>query len=172
MAKLTQEQKGFLNMAGEFLVAAELNRRQVLSAVTYGTSKSADVWAFDARSHRAVRIEVKTTGPKSKAWVIGNRAILEENWRNDLIWVLVRLPEPISTGPPCDDAMRGRHAPQFFIFTSQELGTIVGARDQWYRQRFLEQHGREFTGVGVPKMFLEEAMPYENCWDTILASVL
>ena len=34
-----QERKSFLNLAGEFAVASELNRRGVHAAVTYGTSK-------------------------------------------------------------------------------------------------------------------------------------
>ena len=37
-----QERKSFLNLAGEFAVASELNRRGVHAAVTYGTSKRAD----------------------------------------------------------------------------------------------------------------------------------
>lgn len=125
MSKLTQEERGFLNMAGEFLVAAELNRRQVLSAVTYGKSKSADVWAFDGRSRRAVRIEVKTTGAKRKSWVVSNKTLRPENWSEDCVWVLVKLPGPNMDGPPVDDAVRGRHAPLFYPYFRG------GRRDRW-----------------------------------------
>ena len=41
-----QERKSFLNLAGEFAVASELNRRGVHAAVTYGTSKRADIFAM------------------------------------------------------------------------------------------------------------------------------
>lgn len=36
---MSQDEKIFLNMAGEFAVASELNRRQVLASVTYGSPK-------------------------------------------------------------------------------------------------------------------------------------
>ena len=38
--RVSQDDKNFMSMAGEFLVAAELNRRRILSAVTYGLRKS------------------------------------------------------------------------------------------------------------------------------------
>jgi hypothetical protein len=54
-----QEQKYMLSLAGEFLVAGELLRRNMTAAVTYGNAKRADVVAVSGRS--AVPIEVKTT---------------------------------------------------------------------------------------------------------------
>jgi len=63
---MPQEDKAFLNLAGEFAVASELNRRRVLASVTYGASKCADVFALSPDMTRVVRIEVKATNPKKK----------------------------------------------------------------------------------------------------------
>ena len=41
-----QAQKYHLSLAGEFYVAAELQRRGISAAVTYGNAKNADVVAF------------------------------------------------------------------------------------------------------------------------------
>jgi hypothetical protein len=60
----TQRDKIFLNMARGFAVASELNRRHVLASVTYGASKSADIFALDDDMRRVVRIELKTTDKK------------------------------------------------------------------------------------------------------------
>ena len=69
---MAQAEKAFLNLAGEFAVASELNRRRVLSSVTYGAAKSADVFAMNADMTKVVRIEVKTTDKRK--WPIGDRA--------------------------------------------------------------------------------------------------
>jgi hypothetical protein len=171
MPRLSQEEKGYLNMAGEFLVAAELNRRQILSAVTYGNSKSADVWAFSSDSRRAARIEVKTTREGRNGWVTGDRSLIKDGWDKELFWVLVLLPPPQSDGPPNNDADRGRHVPRFFVFTAKDIGELVTAGDQKYRQNYLARHNRKWTGKGVPKVFLGEAAPFENQWKKIEAQV-
>ena len=62
----SQQQKYSLNLAGEFYVAAELNRRGIFASVTYGAAKNADVLAFDQQSHQTAVIEVKTTAFPNK----------------------------------------------------------------------------------------------------------
>ena len=63
-----QAEKYHLSLAGEFYVAAELQRRGISAAVTYSNAKKADVVAFSSGSY-AVAIEVKSTpGPD---WVVG-----------------------------------------------------------------------------------------------------
>ena len=54
-----QAQKHMLGLAGEFLVAGELLRRNITAAVSYGNAKKADVVAMLGRS--AIWLEVKTT---------------------------------------------------------------------------------------------------------------
>jgi hypothetical protein len=79
-----QDEKYFLNMAGEFLVAGELFRQHLHASVTYGNAKGADVVAWIRRSSPII-IEVKTTG--NDCWVVGNRAPEP----SDDIWILVPL---------------------------------------------------------------------------------
>jgi hypothetical protein len=81
---MSNEHRIVLNLAGEFAVASELNRRRILASVTYGSSKSADVFAMSPDMRRVVRIEVKTTD-KGK-WPIGNKAIRVDANSDDVIW--------------------------------------------------------------------------------------
>jgi hypothetical protein len=57
-----QPEKYHLAMAGEYFVAAQLQRLGVSASVTYGNAKRADVVAFSESSDRVVEVEVKTTG--------------------------------------------------------------------------------------------------------------
>jgi len=171
MGKISQDHKSFLNMAGEFLVAAELNRRKVQAAITYGTSKSADVWSFDAESNRAIRVEVKTTGEASGNWVVGDRALVREAWDPDLFWVLVLLPSPHPDTADTHDELRGKHSPRFFVFSSEEMGRLMSRRDDDYRSGFRARHGVEFAGPGVLKVPFQEAAPFENLWRKIESRV-
>lgn len=69
---MPQEDRIFLNLTGEFAVASELNRRRILASVTYGASKSFDIFAANRDMTRIVRIEVKTT--EKRKWPIGSKA--------------------------------------------------------------------------------------------------
>ena len=43
---MANDTKAFTNLAGDFLVAAGLNRRHILCSATHGAAKSANVLAF------------------------------------------------------------------------------------------------------------------------------
>jgi hypothetical protein len=170
MPSISQDEKHFLGMAGEFLVAAELNRRHIVSAVTYGTAKSADVWAFNEGTHRAVRIEVKTTSIENRKWAIGIKALLREGWNPDIFWVLVLLPPPHPTTAQTNDERRGQHSPRFFVLSSKEVAAPVCSRHDLYRAKYMERNNKEFDDKGgFYKLFLEEALPFENAWGKVEA---
>src|SRR5882724_6933139 len=171
MGKSSQADKSFLNMAGEFLVAAELNRRGILSAVTYGASKSCDVWAFDTKSKRAVRVEVKTTGEGSKRWVIGTRPLVRQDWDEDLFWVLVLLPQAHPSTSQTTNEIRGQHTPRFFVLTSEEIWALICADDDQYRARYLVKHAKEYVGRAVLGVPINEGLSFENCWAKIKSRV-
>ncbi len=173
MARISQGEKNFLNMAGEFLVAAELNRRRILSAVTYGAAKSADVWAFDDISNRAVRVEVKATSINNREWVVGNKAIVrEEDCNPDIFWVLVLLPPPHPVTAQTTDEQRGLHAPRFFVFSSAEMGILMCEEYDRYHAAYLKKHGKKFDDAGaVWNLSLKKASPFENAWDKLEARV-
>jgi hypothetical protein len=59
--QLTRIPSHLLNLAGEYRVCSELNKRGVFATVTYGTRKGVDLYAISDRTTRALKIEVKTS---------------------------------------------------------------------------------------------------------------
>jgi hypothetical protein len=153
-----------LNLAGEFLVAAELNRRQILCSVTYGASKSADVFAFGESTDRLLRIEVKTTN-KSK-WPVGERGMKASSGKSSRLWVLVHLPPPLESSGE-DDRRRGQHAPRFFVLTATEVESLARAGHDEYSRQYQERHGVPYSQVGVPVITLDQAGEHEARWDKV-----
>src|SRR5262245_40559465 len=142
-----QAQKHMLGLAGEFLVAGELLRRNITAAVSYGNAKKADVVAMHGRS--AIWLEVKTT--RNKKWVLGGRIPDPD----DSIWVLTHLPN--------DDAQ----SPEFFIVTGAELNSILTPRAEAYRAGFLARHGHAFDGAGVVSVMRTEVQSHKAAWQKI-----
>ena len=163
---MSQDEKIFLNMAGEFAVASELNRRRVLASVTYGSSKSADIFAVNRDMTRVVRVEVKTTGLRK--WPIGTKATnLTPNSAN-VFWVLVLLPVA-HNGLPIDHAQRGEHAPRFFVLSAEELYGVWTRQDRLWEERYRSHHGHAFRGLKVPNVSLEGVEQYEGQWQKIVS---
>lgn len=157
----SQQQKYSLNLAGEFYVAAELNRRGIFASVTYGAAKNADVLAFDQQSRQTAVIEVKTTAGSNKKWLTGRHSIDKNSIDVQLFWVLVLVPG-IEDGT---DA-----APRFFVFTSKELVEKVSENHDAYRMGYQEKHGVPFQdNKGVYSLSLNEAeaMQAEGQWGKI-----
>jgi len=152
MGRSTQEDKIFLNLAGEFAVASELNRRHILASVTYGASKAADIFALSERMQRVVRVEVKTTDKKQ--WPLGKN-IKRSPPLVDVFWVLVYLPPP-------------NQPPKFFVFSAQEIHDIWQKDTHEYERRYKDKHGHKYEGRGVPNIKRNERVePYEGRWDKI-----
>ena len=167
MPKTTQEQKALLGMAGEFLVAAELNRRNIHAAVTYGSSKATDIYAFHREANAAIRIEVKTTLASSKKWILGHKAAQPQNWMSNVFYVLVQLPPPIPPTEAPTVEMLARHTPRFYVLASPELGRLLQREHQRYLAAYRDRNKREFTAKGVPQLPTHLASPYENQWEKI-----
>jgi len=100
-----------LNIAGEFFVAAQLQRLRIPASVTYGNAKKADVVAFSEDGAKAVTIEVKSTSqPK---WIIGSYIPTQGN--NP--WVLVYIPPDAASSPA------------YYIMTQNEIREIGNEGD-------------------------------------------
>ena len=150
MAISNQQRKYHLSMAGEYLVAAQLHRLQIVSSVTYGNAKSADVIAFDPVSERAIVVEVKTSS--KGVWPIGSRVPPPSS----KLWVFVNLSDSIE------------EQPEFFIFTQEELHTLLKPGEESYFRRYFEKHGKEYADrPGVAKLKREQALVCRNNWSTI-----
>lgn len=161
-----QEEKVFLNLAGEFAVASELNRRRILASVTYGPLKSADIFAVSRDTTRIVRVEVKTCQYKYKRWPIGKKGANPTGRSADLFWVLVLLPPP-TEGLRATDSQHGEGAPQFFVLTPKELyDAYKEGRDEYNKSRRSRGLGR-FRGLGVPIVVLRRVKRYEGQWQKI-----
>ena len=169
---MATDTKIFTNLAGEFLVAAELNRRHILCSVTYGASKSADVFAFSDDSGRVVRIEVKSTdkmrGGKAH-WPIGKRGM--EAGSTGHVWVFVLLPEPL-TKQTNDDCELGRHAPRFFVLTGTEVQRLAEEDHEEYSRKYQERHGEPYpVEKGVPQIRLDRIQEHEAAWSKIATTM-
>ena len=146
-----QAQKYHLGLAGEFFVAAELQRRGISAAVTYGNAKSADVVAFSVSGEKAVVIEVKSTAQTE--WVVGGRTPSPSSKP----WVFVHIPtEPTAS-------------PIYFIVLQSELHEILAPIDAEYNRKFKEKHGVEYGDrPGVVNFSVKQAGPFKNAWEKIL----
>jgi hypothetical protein len=158
---MAQEEKAFLNLAGEFAVASELNRRHVLSSVTYGAAKGADVFAMNPDMTKVVRIEAKTTDKRQ--WPIGQRATRVTALSSQVFWVLVHLPPPLE-GPAADHAERGNHTPRYFVLSAREVYELWRRSADIYEKAYFDRHGRQFEGLGVPNITVTDAEPLEGKW--------
>lgn len=148
-----QSQKYHLSMAGEFFVAAELQRRGVSAAVTYGNAKAADVVAFAPDGERAVVIEVKSTA--QGRWVVGGA--LPEPSKHP--WVFVKIPAEPSL------------APTYFVLLQSELRDALLPGDDAYRARYQAKHGQAFTGKAVVSLSESLALPHKDAWGKILSAI-
>jgi hypothetical protein len=142
LADNKQERKYMLSLAGEFLVAGELLRRNLNAAVTYGNAKKADVVAVSGRS--ACTIEVKTT--QQQKWVVGGKVPEPDG----SIWVLVYLP---------DDPQPA----EFFILTGFELHVILKPIKD------AEKYGHSMPGVySVLRRQIEK---HKDAWQKIITAL-
>jgi hypothetical protein len=143
-----QDQKYRLSLAGEFLVAGELLRRNLNAAVTYGNAKRADVVAVS--EHSACTIEVKTT--QKEEWVVGGKAPED----NDSIWVLVFLPSEDKS-------------PEFFVLKSHDLHVILKPKEDDWRRKCQAKHGRPMPGVFVVRR--KEIESHKDAWQKVKTSL-
>lgn len=149
-----QAQKYHLSLAGEFFVAAELQRHGISAAVTYGNAKSADVVAFSTSGEKAVVIEVKSTSQPQ--WVVGGKVPVS----SAKPWVFVHIP----TDPDAP--------PNYFVAFQSELHDILAPLDADYCRKFKEKHGVEYGDrPGVVNFTSKQAEPFKNAWEKILGQL-
>lgn len=134
-------------MAGEYFVAAELNRRGINATITYGNAKKVDIVAFSSDKSVFEVIEVKTTDKNE--WVIGSKL---PDLTND-IWILVQLPK--------------ENSPKYHIYTSEELHFAAKPRIDNYRKNYKLRHGKDAPDKGPLSHKVELAKPFLNRWDII-----
>jgi hypothetical protein len=163
---MSQDDKSFLNMAGEFAVASELNRRSLLASVTYGTSKSADVIVVDKDVKKVLRIEVKATDKKK--WPLGPKIMNSSHVKSDFFWVLVQFPKALNETPD-SESKRGEHSPRYFVLSAREIYRVWKKGSDSYKARYFKRHGKKYVGTEVPNVTITEVCKYEGGWEKISA---
>jgi hypothetical protein len=153
--KSTHEQKYHLGLAGEYFVAAELLRRGLVAAVTYGNAKRADVLVFSHSSEKALAVEVKSTSKDE--WIVGPKVPIA----SDKPWVFVHVP------------VERDSSPSYYILTQAELEAVLKVRYQEYFKNYKQRHGEEYGDrASFINLKLKEAKCYLNAWQTITKKLL
>lgn len=147
MPKTSQVRKHTTGLAGEFLVAGELLRREVMAAVTYGNAKKADVIAFS--EGRSIALEVKSTS--GSKWVLGG--LLPTDCPK--LYVLVYLPSEAT------------QAPEYYVVTSAELRKAVQPAYDSYMARYEAKHGKKYSGVGVVSVRQKDIAAHRGAWEKV-----
>ncbi|MDD4848362.1 MAG: hypothetical protein PHR53_06335 [Bacteroidales bacterium] len=143
MARMTPEEKHFLNLSGEYGVCSELAKQNIYSSLTYGNHKAADVVVFNHKTNKALVIEVKTT--KSERFVTG----FFQKYKNAKtphpdFWVLVQI-----------DKDNYSH---YYVLTHEEIANIQMKRNGMTAWTSVE---------GVDNILLSQIKEFENRWDKI-----
>ena len=141
MAK-SQLEKQFVQLAGEFGVVSELCRREIQASLTYGNSKSADVFVIAKDGSRAAKLEVKSSTRDS--WIVGKQA---ENVAPHIVWVFVYFPAVPKTFSPAQVAENGAGAPQFHVLTSAEVKKIYEGKLEEAKVAADKKRGRKNSDV-------------------------
>lgn len=146
-----QHDKYQLAIAGEFFVAAQLQRMGVSASVTYGHAKRADVIAVSRATGRAISIEVKTSS-KSR-WPVGNRVPQP----SEQPWVFVHMPVDRDSSP------------EFFVLLQSELHTALAPGEAQYLEKFKARNGKEYGDKtpGVAAAKLTDVAQFKNNWECI-----
>lgn len=161
-----------LNLAGEYHVCSELNKRGVFATVTYGNHKGVDVYAISQRHGRALKIEVKTgqranfvTGisqkcgdddPHSEGFWLRR----ESDSAAPDFWVLYQV------RPGHDEKFQER----FFVLTHQEICRAQRATNELYIAKYAERHGGATPDMrkGVDNVPLAIVEQFEDRWSKLI----
>ena len=146
--KQLKEEKNFLNMAGEYGVCSELQKRSIFANITYGKEKSADIIIVQDR--KSWRVEVKTSMSNRIVTSFFQKFHTPETTPYPDFWVIVHID---STTFMSD----------FYILTHAEM-----AKEQMIRNKMTE-----WTQInGVDNIELPQLEKYKNKWDTILKTII
>jgi hypothetical protein len=76
--------------AGQFFVAAELCRRDLVAVVTMGNTPNTDILCSNVEGTKFLHIQVKTFDPAKRKVTVGEKA--EKDYGKNFIWVLAGVP--------------------------------------------------------------------------------
>lgn len=135
--------------AGEYFVAAELERRGFTVAMPMANTPNFDILAIDRESQKQVAIQVKTTRGKSKEWTLSEKN--EDISNKSVIYIFV--------------ALNGLGSPEYHIVPSE----IVADSVKKFHQEWLATPGAK----GQPhkdnnmRHFSDDEGLYLNKWENL-----
>ena len=144
MARITQEEKGFLSLAGEFSVCAELLKRNITAHITLGNQKATDLLLLD-KDKKSYVIEVKTSNTKRIVTSFFQK-YGDKLKKHPDFWVLVQI----------DD--NTKHA-DFYILTHQEMGDAQMKRNKMSKWEPV---------TGCDNVLLNDLLEYKKDWNKIV----
>jgi hypothetical protein len=159
---MTRIEPYLLNLAGEYRVCSELNKRGIFATVTYGNRKSVDVYAIPDGRRPALRIEVKTGQRGKFVTKITQKGLdLDRTGAAPDFRVLFHLrPMP-----------NGSFDERFFVLSHRQICAVQRRRNSGYASRYRKRHGRQpDSSVGVDNVRLDDLKEYEGNWAAILRS--
>jgi hypothetical protein len=147
-----------LNLAGEYRVCSELNKRGVFATVTYGNQKGVDVYAISDRQERALKIEVKTSQRDGFVTSISQKGLIDSPTAPDF-WVLFQLK------PTGDDT----YSEVFFVLSHKEMCDVQIERNRAYAKTYHAKHGKQPDfSKGVDNVRVTDIAQYANAWSKII----
>jgi hypothetical protein len=149
----TQAEKYHASMAGEFFVAAQLQRLQVYASVTYGNAKNADVIAFSHGTGKAVVVEVKAS--TKGRWRVGSRPPAP----SEQPWVFVHLPSKLD------------ESPEFFVMTQKDIHDLLDPINKEFLEKYKKKHGVDYgdkPGFAAMTKKLALQNDFKDNWNAIL----
>ena len=142
--KITQEEKSFLSLSGEFGVCSELLKRGIPCSITYGNHKATDIIVHHQQTRTFQKIEVKTSKTTRIVTSFFQKYKTVETPHPDF-WVVVHI-----------DSKNISH---YYILTHNEMADVQ-------MQRNNKTEWKEV--VGVDNIELKMIANFENAWDKII----
>ena len=148
-----------LNLAGEYRICSELNKRGVFATMTYGNRKGVDVYAISDRQERALKIEVKTAQINRFVTNITRRGLDKDHPDAPDFWVLFQIL------PDQNETFKER----FFVLTHREICKVQKGVSQAWEKGYFERHGKQFDRTkGVDGVNVAHVEQFENHWAKII----
>ena len=76
-------------VSGEYFAAAELSRRGYVASITLRNTKGIDIIATNEEGTKTINIQVKTSGIKTRGWILNKKA--EEMDDKNMFYIFVQL---------------------------------------------------------------------------------
>ena len=142
--------KYFLNLSGEYRVAAELLKREIFTTITYGNKKRADLYAIGPTRKTAI-VEVKASNTGRFVTGFYQKYDTETKGHPDF-WVLYWL--------------RKDGSDEFFVLNHEEMAHAQAERNRPGVTGSWTEHA-VFVKTGVDNVLAKDLEPHRNAWSKI-----